>query len=128
MKSSSFKQSREAIRNYGIKNICVMNFRPNNKKKMQGLLKKGCLFYLWASPMVKDKNTVQIKASIFKHERVRDHNIRDVRAQWIAKTYTDQFRADPSWSIARIIQAIKSNHEINISRLKVWRAKSIARR
>lgn len=33
-KFRSFQQFREAVRNYGIKNQYVMNFRPNNKKKV----------------------------------------------------------------------------------------------
>lgn len=128
MKFSSFKQFREAVRNYGIKNRCVMNFRPNNKKRCKAYCRKGCPFYLWAAPMVTDRNTIQIKSGILKHECTRDHNVRHVSAQWIAKEYMDQFRADPSWSIPGIIQAVKSNQEVNISRIKAWRAKAIARR
>ena len=92
------------------------------------MCKKGCLFYIWASPMVTDKNTVQIKSGNLKHECTRDHNIRHVSAKWIAHNYLDQFRADPSWSVAGIIQAVKHNQEVDISRLKAWRAKCIAKR
>lgn len=78
--------------------------------------------------MIKDKNTIQIKSGIFKHECARDHKIRHVNAKWIAHNYLEQFRADPSWSIAGIIQAVKTNEEVDISRLKAWRARGIARR
>ena len=80
MKFRSFKQFREAVRNYGIKHKDVMNFRPSNSKKCKAICKKGCPFYLWASPIVKDKNTVQIKLGYRKHECVRDHNIRHMNA------------------------------------------------
>ncbi|XP_039141161.1 uncharacterized protein LOC120278432 isoform X2 [Dioscorea cayenensis subsp. rotundata] len=126
MKFRSFKQFKEAVKNYGIKNKCVMNFKPNNKKRCKAFCKRGCPFYLWASPMVNDKNTVQIKSGVLKHECMRDHNIRHVSAEWIAKNYLDQFRADPSWKIAGIIQAVRTNQDANISRLKAWRAKRIA--
>ena len=100
MKFCSFKQFRETVRNYGIKNRCIMNFRPSNKIRCKAMCKKGCPFYLWASPMVTDKNTVQIKSGDLKHECTRDHNIRHVSAKWIAHNYLDQFRTDPSWSVA----------------------------
>ena len=116
MKFSNFKQFRETVMNYGIKNICVMNFRPSNKKKYKAVCKKRCPFYIWTSPMVTDKNTMQIKSGNLKHECTRDHNIRHVSAKWIAQNYLDQFRADPSWSVAGII------------RLKAWRAKCIAKK
>lgn len=117
-----------AIKNYGIKNRVVMNFKPNNKKRCKAYCKKGCPFYLWASPMIKDKNTIQIKARNLKHECSRDHDIRHVNAQCIAEHYLEQFRANPSWKITGIIQAVKTNHEVDISRLKAWRAKNIAAR
>lgn len=128
MKFSSFKQFKEAVRNYGIKHRYVMNFRPSNKKRCKAICKKGCPFYLWAAPMIKDKDTIQIKSGILKHECSRDHNVRHVSAKWIAQTYMTQFRADPGWSLAGIIQAVKQNQEVEITRLKAWRAKSLALR
>ena len=72
----SFKQFKEAARNYGIKGRCVMNFKPNNNKKCKDFCKRDCPWYLWASPMFKDKTIVQIKSRNLKHECTRDHNIR----------------------------------------------------
>lgn len=46
-------------------------------------------------------------------------------AKWIAHNYIDQFRVDPVWKPTGIIQAIKGNQNVDISRLKDWRAKSI---
>lgn len=64
MKFRSFKQFKEAVKNYGIKNCYVMNFNPNNKRKCKTYCRKDCPFYLWASPMISDKNKVHIKTSI----------------------------------------------------------------
>lgn len=63
-----------------------------------------------------------------KHECSRDHNIRHVNAQCIAEHYLEQFRGDPSWKIAGIIQADKTNHEVDITKLKARRAKNIVAR
>lgn len=38
MKFRSFKQFKGAIKNYGTKNRCVMNFKPNNKKRCKVFL------------------------------------------------------------------------------------------
>ncbi|XP_039123350.1 uncharacterized protein LOC120259963 [Dioscorea cayenensis subsp. rotundata] len=129
MKFRSFQQFREAIRIYGIRNRCVMNFKPNNKKRCKAFCRRaGYPCYLWASPMYKDKAAIQIKSGNLKHECTRDHNIRHVNATWIANNYLEQFRADPSWKITGIIQAVKLNQQADISRLKAWRAKCIALR
>ncbi|XP_039138185.1 uncharacterized protein LOC120275624 [Dioscorea cayenensis subsp. rotundata] len=117
----SFKQFEEAV-----KNCFVMNFKPNNKRKCKAFYKNGCPFYLWASPMVNDRNIVQIKPGYLDHECSRDHLNRHVNADWITLNYLEQFRADPAWKIVEIIQAIKSNQEVDISRLKTYRAKCIA--
>ena len=78
--------------------------------------------------MVNDGSTVQIKAGNLEHEYARDHNNRHVNAEWIAKNYLEQFRADPAWKVAGIIQVVKTNQEVDISRLKAYRAKCIALR
>lgn len=128
MKFSSFEQFKEAVRNYGVKNRVVMNFKLNSKKRCKAFCRKGCPFYLWASPMYKDQNTVQIKAGNLVHECARGHSNRHVNAKWIAKTYLEQFRADPNWKLAGIIQAVKTNQEVDISQLKAYRAKCLALR
>ena len=63
-----------------------------------------------------------------KYDCSRDHNIRHVSAYWIAYNYIEQFRVNPSWKPARIIQTVKTNQNVDISRLKAWRAESIATR
>ena len=78
--------------------------------------------------MVKDRNTIQIKARVLEHEYARDHINRHVNAEWIEKTYLEKFKANLAWKIAGIIQAIKSNQEVEINILKEYRAKCITQR
>lgn len=73
-----------------------MKFKPNNKKKCKAFCKKGCPFYLWVSPIVNDRSTIQIKIGNLVHECIRDHVNRHVNAQWISNIYLKQFREDPS--------------------------------
>lgn len=78
--------------------------------------------------MVGDKSTVQIKTGVFEHDCSRDHNNRHVNANWIAMNYFEQFRVNLNWAISGIVQAVKTNQKVNISRLKAYRAKCIAHR
>lgn len=47
MKFSIFKQFKEAVKNYGIKNKCAMDFKPNNKKRCKAFWKRGCPWYFY---------------------------------------------------------------------------------
>lgn len=99
----------------------------HNSKICKAFCKKGCRFYLWASPMATDRNIIQIKSSCLQHECNKDHKNMHVSAHWIANKYLDQFRADPSWKAARVIQVVKNNQSVNISNT-AWRAKAIVSR
>lgn len=78
--------------------------------------------------MVGDRNIIQIKIGFLDHEYSRDHVNWHVNADWMARTYLKQFRAGLVCNIAGIIQAIKSKQEVDISRVKAYRAKCIAHR
>lgn len=128
MKFRDFKQFKDAVKNYGIKNIFVMNFRPNDSRRCKATCARGCPFYLWASLMERGSTTVQIKSGFMKHECAKEHKNRHVSAPWIARKYREQFRADPAWKLSGIIQAVRLNQSVEISRLTAFRAKSIALR
>ncbi|XP_039130904.1 uncharacterized protein LOC120267311 [Dioscorea cayenensis subsp. rotundata] len=128
MKFRDFKQFKEVVKNYGIKNRYVMAFKPNSKKRCKAICKRGCPFYLWASSTMKDGSTIQIKSGKLEHECSKDQHNRHVNVDWIARNYLEQFRVDPSWKISGIIQVVKTNQEVQISRLKAYRAKSITLR
>ena len=55
-----------------IKNRQEVIFKPNNKQKCKALHKRGCPFFIWAYPMVSDKNTVQIKLVNLQHSCTRE--------------------------------------------------------
>lgn len=59
--------------------------------------------------MVKDGGAIQIKSRKLEHECVRNHNNSHVNANWLAITYLEQLRANPSWTIVGIIQAMMTN-------------------
>ena len=48
-----------------------------------------------------------------------------MNSKFIAENYLERFRADPTWALQGIIVVVKGDHEVKISRLKAWRAKTI---
>ncbi|XP_050211836.1 uncharacterized protein LOC126661994 [Mercurialis annua] len=126
MMFSSFQQFKEACRNYVIKNRYVINFKPNNKRRCKAICKKSCPFFMWASLMSKDNSTVQIKTGILTHSCPREHSIRHVNTKWVSKEYLEQFRSDPTWKLEGIMQAVRTNQKIEISKTIAYRAKKRA--
>ena len=126
MKFSSFQQFKEACKNYGIRNRYVINFNPNDKKRCKAKCKKQCPFYLWAAVMSPDNPTVQIKSGVLTHTCSKDHNIRHVNSKWLSMEYLEQFRADPTWKLEGIIQAVRANQKVEISKVVAYREKKAA--
>lgn len=98
------------------------------RKKCKTICRRGCPFYLWVTPMIKDRNTIQIKIGCLNHECAIDHKNNHVNASWVAHHYLEQFRTDPSWKIYGVIQAVRTNQQVEISRLTAYRTKGIAMR
>lgn len=46
MKFRSFKEFKEAVNNFAIRNRYVMNFKPNSRKRCNAFCKRRCPFYL----------------------------------------------------------------------------------
>lgn len=57
-----------------------------------------------------------------------DHNNRPSNLDQVTKANLEQFRVGLAWKIAGIIQVVKTNQEVGISRLKARRAKCTALR
>ncbi|XP_015576050.1 uncharacterized protein LOC107261433 [Ricinus communis] len=69
---------------------------------------------------------MQIKSAKFDHSCTKEHYNRHVNAKYIAMKYVERFRVDPSWAIQCIIQTVKEDMAVDVSRLKAWRARNIA--
>eukprot|EP00257_Ricinus_communis_P021733 XP_015581275.1 uncharacterized protein LOC107262099 [Ricinus communis] len=123
---STFRQFKDAVKNYSIRSRNQVIFGPNTKTKCKAKCKKGCEFFIWAYLKTDDKNTVQIKSAKFDHSCTKEHYNRHVNAKYIAMKYVERFRADPSWAIQCIIQTVKEDMAVDVSRLKAWRARNIA--
>ena len=98
------------------------------KKRCKAICKKPCPFYLWAALMKTDEATMQIKSGLMTHTCARDHHIRHVNAKWLSKEYLEQFRADPTWKLDGIVQAVRTNQRCEISKVVAYRAKKEALR
>eukprot|EP00257_Ricinus_communis_P013885 XP_015571430.1 uncharacterized protein LOC107260855 [Ricinus communis] len=121
---SSFKQFKDVVKSSSIKSRNQVIFGPNTRQKCKAKCKKGCQFFIWAYLLNSNKQTVQIKLANFIHNYSREAYNRHVNANWIVEQYVERFRADLSWAIQGIIQAVKEDSGVEVSRLKAWRAKN----
>ncbi|KAK8628204.1 hypothetical protein V6N13_063914 [Hibiscus sabdariffa] len=120
---------KQAVRQYEIKNTVDVKFKRICNKKVQAVCKEGCPWYLWASRFdLKDKSnlTWQIKAYVGEHQCMMSSKNRNATYKWLAKTYIEKYRADPTYSSRLLKKDVMADHVYNVSYGKCLRAKHLA--
>ncbi|KAK8646817.1 hypothetical protein V6N13_120587 [Hibiscus sabdariffa] len=113
MKFSGKEILKEAIREYGIKSRHDVRFKRIDKGRMHVICKENCPWYIWASrvdPKDPTNHTWQIKSYVAEHNCVRDFKNRNVAYKWLAKTYFEQWKADPTFSIRSLQQDVQETY------------------
>ncbi|KAK8691671.1 hypothetical protein V6N13_075171 [Hibiscus sabdariffa] len=129
MKFSGKEILKEAIREYGIKSRHDVRFKRIDKGRMNVICKENCPWYIWASkvdPKDPTNHTWQIKSYVAEHNCVRDFKNRNVTYKWLAKTYFEQWKADPTFSIRSLQQDVQETYSYHVSLSKCLRAKNCA--
>ncbi|KAK8661611.1 hypothetical protein V6N13_091209 [Hibiscus sabdariffa] len=129
MKFSGKEILKEAIREYGIKSRHDVRFKRIDKGSMNVICKENCPWYIWASkvdPKDPTNHTWQIKSFVAEHNCVRDFKNRNVTYKWLAKTYFEQWKADPTFSIRSLQQDVQETYSYQVSLSKCLRAKNCA--
>ncbi|KAK8675769.1 hypothetical protein V6N13_033832 [Hibiscus sabdariffa] len=129
MKFSGKEILKEAIREYGIKSRHDVRFKRIDKGRMNVICKENCPWYIWASkvdPKDPTNHTWQIKSFVAEHNCVRDFKNRNVTYKWLAKTYFEQWKADPTFSIRSLQQDVQETYSYQVSLSKCLRAKNCA--
>ncbi|KAL4273611.1 hypothetical protein GQ457_13G000920 [Hibiscus cannabinus] len=120
---------KQAFRQYGIKNRVDVRFKTICNKKVQAVCKEGCPWYLWASRFdPKDKSNLawQIKAYVREHQCMMSFKNRNATYKWLAKTYIEKYKADPTYSSRLLKKDVMADHVYNVSYGKCLRAKHLA--
>ena len=81
--------------------------------------KLGMLF----ASIMDDNKTFQVKTFNGKHTCGRSFKNPMANSNWLAKTYLDDFRANPDWPVKAIIERAMKDHQLSFSRDQCYRAK-----
>ena len=128
LKFKNFKEFKDAVRNWGIKNRYQPYFSHNDKTRCIAKCckeKKTCKFYIYAGRVSADDPTVQIKTVCLRHTCGKVWNNFHMTAKWLAKRYVNRFRANPLWNEAGLIDLIQNDLRFTITHSKAWRTKNI---
>ncbi|KAL4325824.1 hypothetical protein GQ457_11G025620 [Hibiscus cannabinus] len=129
MKFSGKEILKEAIREYGIKSRHEVRFKRIDKGRLHVICKENSPWYIWAlrvDPKDPTNHTWQIKSYVAEHNCVRDFKNRNVTYKWLAKTYFEQWKADPTFSIRSLQQDVQETYSYQVSLSKCLRAKNCA--
>eukprot|EP00257_Ricinus_communis_P026965 XP_025014379.1 uncharacterized protein LOC112535866 [Ricinus communis] len=107
---NSFKQFKDAVKSLSIKSRNQVIFGPNTGQKC----KKRCQFFIWAYLL--NSNKQKCRSS------------QPISLTTVQERHTIGSELIPSWAIQWIIQAVKEDCGVEVSKLKAWRARNVALR
>ncbi|KAK8663441.1 hypothetical protein V6N13_083260 [Hibiscus sabdariffa] len=118
-----------AMKQYAMLNGYNVRLKVNDSRRLQVVCKAGCPWMIWASrlhPKDINETTWQIKTYIGDHSCIRDTKNANCTARWLAKTYIDKWRVDPTYSTGSLQKDVQNDHILQVSLTKCSRAKKIA--
>ncbi|KAL4335956.1 hypothetical protein GQ457_07G018510 [Hibiscus cannabinus] len=138
MKNPKFKKGmvfshqsviKAAVKQYAVLNGKNVRLKVNDSRRLQVVCKAGCPWMIWASrlhPKDINETTWQIKTYIGDHSCIRDTKNANCTARWLAKTYIDKWRVDPTYSNGSLQKDVQHDHILQVPLTKCSRAKQIA--
>ncbi|KAK8714515.1 hypothetical protein V6N13_149705 [Hibiscus sabdariffa] len=120
---------KEAVKQYAVLNGYNVRMKVNDSRRLQVVCKASCPWMIWASrlhPKDINETTWQIKTYIGDHSCIRDTKNANCTARWLAKTYIDKWRVDPTYSTGSLQKDVQHDHILQVPLTKCSRAKKIA--
>ncbi|KAK8504127.1 hypothetical protein V6N12_005667 [Hibiscus sabdariffa] len=93
-----FDEFKNVCRQYSLVNQLGINFKHNDKDRVDVRCKEGCPFRIWASKMP-DKMTVQIKSIVDEHSCSKIFENKFASVELLAYKFLDVFRDDPNMKV-----------------------------
>jgi hypothetical protein len=84
-----------------------------------------CPFAIMSST-VKGETTHVIRGIVLPHTCGKTNDSSRINSVWVSKTYEDQIRSEPNMKIGALIDMVKRQHGITISKIMAYRAKNKA--
>ncbi|KAL4308358.1 hypothetical protein GQ457_01G018380 [Hibiscus cannabinus] len=120
---------KAAVKQYVVLNGKNVRLKVNDSRRLQIVCKAGCPWMIWASrlhPKDINETTWQIKTYIGDHSCIRDTKNANCTARWLAKTYIEKWRVDPTYSTGSLQKDVQHDHILQVPLTKCSRAKKIA--
>ncbi|KAL4333122.1 hypothetical protein GQ457_07G014560 [Hibiscus cannabinus] len=120
---------KAAVREYGIKNRVDLKLKRTDSKRVHVICKEGCPWYIWASrvdPKDRMNPTCQIKSYNEEHKCMMALENKNVTYKWLAKTYLEKYRDDPTYSSRQLKKDVMHDLVYKVSASKCLRARNLA--
>ncbi|KAK8585307.1 hypothetical protein V6N13_076181 [Hibiscus sabdariffa] len=118
-----------AVREYGIKNRVDLKLKRTYSKRVHVICKEGCPWYIWASrvdPKDRMNPTWHIKSYNGEHKCMMALQNKNVTYKWLAKTYLEKYRDDPTYSSRQLKKDVMHDLVYKVSASKCLRARNLA--
>ena len=123
-----FKNSiefRAAVRQHAIKWGKKIRFSKNERYRIRAICRAGCDWMIYASKLDLEK-TMQVKTYNGSHSCTRTFKVKHASSDWVADTYSDRLRSNPTWPMKSLKETIEKEHVIKLDRFLVYRGKEKA--
>ncbi|KAL4346752.1 hypothetical protein GQ457_17G007000 [Hibiscus cannabinus] len=120
---------KAAVREYGIKNRVDLKLKRIDSKRVHVICKEGCPWYMWASrvdPKDRINPTWHIKSYNREHKCMMALQNKNVTYKWLAKTYLEKYRDDPTYSSRQLKKDVMHDLVYKVSASKCLRARNLA--
>ncbi|XP_074330150.1 uncharacterized protein LOC141667524 [Apium graveolens] len=125
MKFLSMDEFRSTLRQYGLNDRRAVYFVKNDSQRCQIICEQGCPIYIWCT-RIKDSENVQIKTLVDNHCCTKPYTNKHAIVKYLTEKYGDRIRKDPQWKIKDMIEVIKKEMEIEVTRIKCIRVRKAA--
>ena len=112
------------MKQYFILNRKVIYLYTNEKWKVRAKCKNPCGWFVYASKVHGEEDTLRIKTFNNKHSNYRPtYQNNNVSSTWLAKRYVDSIRLNPGRPLEVFKEQVKRDRQVAVSKTKVCRAK-----
>lgn len=116
---------RKAVVEYGLADRRALQYSHNDQDRCQVVCEKNCPFYIWCS-RIKDEETVEIRSLVNEHLCTKPYNNKLASVKYLTELYGNRIRKNPTWKIKDMMETIRNDLEIDVSRIKVIRVRKAA--
>ncbi|KAK2410603.1 hypothetical protein QL285_045960 [Trifolium repens] len=125
MEFNTLNDFRFAIRHWNILNGFTLDWVKNESYRVRVVCSRKCGYFVYCS-QVGHKHTYAIKTMGKAHTCGRDTSNKSASSKWVAHNIMDKMQTTQKLGIRDIIQDIRRNYAVDITKGKALRAKKIA--